>query len=287
MKSPLLSPRPQKKLKVGRDRDLEPRSSLKRNHLHVQTEKKSINGNARVKSTKKELGDMGGNVLTNKKCPNSEHKTRMQRPLTFTQKTEALKRAETFRSDKPFFSVVIQRSYLSNNSLHIPSKFAQEHIENKQGDVMLEVSKGRTWSATYNNGKLRSGWHKFAKDNNLKVGDACVFEMTNSIELSLKVSIYQALEVPSCSFSQVCTERLLENFTTERKKSILIRVGERQWHINLICDLQQEGSSSRRFSAGWTAFSRENNLKVGDACIFELIKRDDAVLDAHIFRCNS
>ena len=38
------------------------------------------------------------------------------------------------------------------------------------------------------------------------------------------------------------------------------------------------------FSVGWSSFAKENNLQVGDTCVFELIKRDDVVLKVSIFR---
>ena len=38
------------------------------------------------------------------------------------------------------------------------------------------------------------GWKAFAQDNNLrlKVGDVCVFELINGIEVAFKVAIFQA-----------------------------------------------------------------------------------------------
>jgi hypothetical protein len=43
---------------------------------------------------------------------------------------------------------------------------------------------------------------------------------------------------------------------------------------------------SGQFCRGWKLFWEENKLKGGDACVFELIKREDVVLNVHIFRCN-
>ncbi|RYR32293.1 hypothetical protein Ahy_A10g046883 [Arachis hypogaea] len=40
-------------------------------------------------------------------------------------------------------------------------------------------------------------------------------------------------------------------------------------------------------SSGWVSFARENNLKAGDICIFELVYREGAELDAHIFLRNA
>jgi hypothetical protein len=78
---------------------------------------------------------------------------------------------------------------------HIPSEFGKRHLldlDNKQGDIHLRLLNGKVWQAKYRiriaNGVQRyemysSGWKEFAKDNNLKVGDACTFELlpTSSI----------------------------------------------------------------------------------------------------------
>ena len=36
--------------------------------------------------------------------------------------------------------------------------------------------------------------------------------------------------------------------------------------------------------AGWSAFVRENSLRVGDVCIFELTMMNNVVFKVHIFR---
>ncbi|KAJ1440371.1 DNA-binding barrel domain superfamily [Sesbania bispinosa] len=93
----------------------------------------------------------------------------------------ALNRAETFRSKNPSFIVVMKPSYVD------------------RGILVLD---GRTWhgryifrkAGKYSNVQITSGWKKFASDNNLKEGDACLFELTKSQQLSLKVLIFRVGE---------------------------------------------------------------------------------------------
>lgn len=54
---------------------------------------------------------------------------------------------------------------------------------------------------------------------------------------------------------------------------------EKHWRVRFIY-----GSNRNRISEGWGAFSMENNLEVGDVCVFELIASKDVVLKASIFR---
>ncbi|KAK4596415.1 hypothetical protein RGQ29_014447 [Quercus rubra] len=48
---------------------------------------------------------------------------------------------------------------------------------------------------------------------------------------------------------------------------------------------ERRGGSSCVVSTGWSAFVRENGLRVGDVYVFELIMRDGVVLNVHIFKC--
>lgn len=84
-----------------------------------------------------------------------------------------------------------------------PAKFFMEHIPGYRsgGDIDLYESNERFWSARYRFGiysrklqvKINSGWKIFAQDNNLKVGDVCVFELTTKVDrVSFRVVIFRA-----------------------------------------------------------------------------------------------
>ena len=69
--------------------------------------------------------------------------------------------------------------------------------------MILQASGGRKWTVKYKSRKpnyrceiaeLCRGWREFARDNNFKVGDVCVFELIKGNEISLKVSIFRATE---------------------------------------------------------------------------------------------
>lgn len=65
-----------------------------------------------------------------------------------------------------------------------------------------------------------------------------------------------------------------------KTQSIMLQNADRFWPVKLI---SSSDSTRASFSAGWRVFSRENAIEVGDACVFELIKRN--VLNVTIFRC--
>ncbi|XP_065871967.1 B3 domain-containing transcription factor VRN1-like [Euphorbia lathyris] len=105
-----------------------------------------------------------------------------QREKAHEPKAKAVHRASfSFQSENPSFRIVMQPSYVHT----IPSSFARKYLR-KNGDAILNVLDGRTWSIKYfsyiNCGSeitriKNSGWKKFAEDNGLGVGDVCIFEL--------------------------------------------------------------------------------------------------------------
>ncbi|KAK6258455.1 hypothetical protein SCA6_012929 [Theobroma cacao] len=121
-------------------------------------------------------------------------------PLSSHEKARAMLRASSFRSENPFFKVVMQPAYLGARcSVNIPYKFAKRHVDEKEDRVILQVSDGRRWIVKFSVKVTNSGqrkarfydtWRAFAQDNNLEVGDVCVFELINRDETSFEVSIF-------------------------------------------------------------------------------------------------
>ncbi|XVF17764.1 hypothetical protein REPUB_Repub10bG0151900 [Reevesia pubescens] len=131
---------------------------------------------------------------------------------TPTDKERAFIRASAFKSANPFFTVVMQPSYvLTSGSLSIPYQFAKRYFK-KNGEVILRVSDGRTWIVNYKR-KVCSlsakaifhshSWRAFVLDNNLKVGDICVFKLIKENGNLLEVVIFSAADIASCSSSKL------------------------------------------------------------------------------------
>ncbi|GMN29831.1 hypothetical protein TIFTF001_002576 [Ficus carica] len=101
------------------------------------------------------------------------------------------------------YKVVIKPSHVGNYyNMCLPRKFANEFLKRKSQDAVLKLKDGGTWPVKFSGcrrdeicrsarfGKI--GWEKFARDNNLKVGDTCIFELINGNKMSFKVSILKA-----------------------------------------------------------------------------------------------
>ena len=80
----------------------------------------------------------------------------------------------------------------------IPFRFAKTHFKEDNSEIVLQHSDGRTWTVCCRikifsqRAYFNIRWNAFVQDNNLKVGNICVFELIKSAELVVKVSIIRA-----------------------------------------------------------------------------------------------
>ncbi|XP_058751124.1 B3 domain-containing protein At4g01580-like [Vicia villosa] len=114
-----------------------------------------------------------------------------------------LERAKSLKTCNPFFVLVMHASYIEHHSgLNIPSEFGRKHfdLDKKKGEIYFQVlDNDRVWSAKYSIGmkldttqvrfQLSRKWREFVKDNNLKVGDVCNFELIHKTNMTFQVHI--------------------------------------------------------------------------------------------------
>ncbi|KAG0473102.1 hypothetical protein HPP92_014959 [Vanilla planifolia] len=92
----------------------------------------------------------------------------------------------------PYFTSIMSKSQVqSPYLLVIPNSFNKSLPRANVAAVL--VCGGKTWDIKYcGDCSLRrfgSGWKKFAKDNDLKIGDGCIFELMDNKELKFRVQI--------------------------------------------------------------------------------------------------
>ncbi|KAI9118767.1 hypothetical protein K1719_010212 [Acacia pycnantha] len=167
--------------------------SLPKSHVVSETNHGQYQGTEFQKSTnavelkfpmKEPEDDIG--VRISSTCLNSEH--RRKRALTTLEKIRAINSPSSFKSEYPFFMVIMQPAYVRHKChLVMATKLAKTHLEKKHGIVQLEARDGRTWPVKYTIPTIKDGWEKFVMENGLKVGQVCIFEM---ISRMFKVRIF-------------------------------------------------------------------------------------------------
>ncbi|XVF45210.1 hypothetical protein PTKIN_Ptkin02bG0186700 [Pterospermum kingtungense] len=124
---------------------------------------------------------------------------RRRRDVTAEEKQTAFRAAAMFTPNNPFCRIILRPSYVYKGVvLHIPRCFSQRYLNGVDGIITLQVSEEKKWpvQCVYANGSLKfsKGWAEFVLDNNLDEGDVCVFELINTKEIVLKVTIFRILE---------------------------------------------------------------------------------------------
>ncbi|XVF41606.1 hypothetical protein PTKIN_Ptkin01aG0292800 [Pterospermum kingtungense] len=110
---------------------------------------------------------------------------------------KALEKASKFRSNHLVFKVVIKAGFLQDGYPIAPKSFCKEYIKCIPQDVTLKVEE-KLWPIRIRlsnrferAAKLGTGWRAFAAENNLQVGNVCVFEMIKRKNIVLEVSIFR------------------------------------------------------------------------------------------------
>ncbi|XP_062102209.1 B3 domain-containing protein LOC_Os12g40090-like [Humulus lupulus] len=139
----------------------------------------------------------GNGRLTTRPTPKKK-----QPHFSVIEKAKLLERVH-FKSEYPFFKIVIQPSYVdSRHGLNVPLNFAMTQL--KEGAAILSILNGGSWPIQFQmrhiktNGEMRAdfrcGWIEFVRDNDLKVGDVCIFELLNKSDNLFRVSIVRAAD---------------------------------------------------------------------------------------------
>ncbi|KAI0500331.1 hypothetical protein KFK09_018543 [Dendrobium nobile] len=95
---------------------------------------------------------------------------------------------------KPYFTSIVSERHIRDFILKFPSSF--HHFLPSSSTLVVLYCRSNEWvvkCCVYDHKKqLENGWEKFAVDNNLRIGDGCVFELMNfkeSYPLKFKVQI--------------------------------------------------------------------------------------------------
>ncbi|KAL1833940.1 hypothetical protein ACET3Z_003591 [Daucus carota] len=241
------------------------------------------------------------------------------------KKDPAIAAAKDFKSEKPYFIVSMTPSHIKGSSgMHITKTFEEVYKKwMKNVEVILEVG-GKTWpvfsyfNLSNDRCALRHGWADFARDNSLKVGDVCVFELINPSKKLLKVHISNNIHQVNQKALQVTSEAevsakafrsenpffkinmrpsyvdgrclsvpkifVTTHITRDHCNVILQSSDGRSWPVK--CTTSRSYRTAARFTSGWRNFAHANSLAVGDVCVFELISHSKKLINVSIFPLN-
>ncbi|KAL6654149.1 hypothetical protein ACP70R_007614 [Stipagrostis hirtigluma subsp. patula] len=117
--------------------------------------------------------------------------------LSKPQKKIVEKRARAIQSEVPIYVAVMKNSNIGMAQrwmLAIGTRYASVHLPARGQTVVLQCRR-KTWEVKmmFHDGRrwfFNGGWPKFARDNGLRVGDVCLFELKkNESKLTMRVHI--------------------------------------------------------------------------------------------------
>ncbi|KAJ8628167.1 hypothetical protein MRB53_021474 [Persea americana] len=76
------------------------------------------------------------------------------------------------------------------NNLSIPSYFVRKYLSKGKASISLIDPKGRPWLVILlctSRGSFSGGWIAFSLDNNLREGDACMFELVGKCRMRVHI----------------------------------------------------------------------------------------------------
>ncbi|XVF36204.1 hypothetical protein REPUB_Repub19eG0038100 [Reevesia pubescens] len=106
------------------------------------------------------------------------------------------KAARSFASGFPNFVRIMRKFNISGSyTLKIPYKFSKAYLPYCKTEVVLRNVQGKCWTVnSVPDSKGRTvhtfcgGWMAFVRDNDIKMGDICIFELVNKCELRVHIS---------------------------------------------------------------------------------------------------
>ncbi|XP_074377324.1 B3 domain-containing protein LOC_Os12g40080-like [Apium graveolens] len=99
-------------------------------------------------------------------------------------------------SEFPAFKKVMRPVFVKPGGyLHLPLDFTKMHLEESRRQVKIEAPE-KTWTIGLARDRclrrLTKGWCKIVREKALKVGDVCVFQLTNTKDYTLKLTVFSS-----------------------------------------------------------------------------------------------
>ncbi|KAL9258854.1 B3 domain-containing transcription factor VRN1-like protein [Drosera capensis] len=115
-------------------------------------------------------------------------------------KEAVVRKVKAFRSKLPSFLIVMRPSYVINKcGVRIPSSYGRKFLAKKvyKSTALHPVGSIKLWRVGYAiegrllHMKFTWGWNEFARENHLKIGNVCVFEMMQGGHNHYRVHIFR------------------------------------------------------------------------------------------------
>uniref|UniRef100_A0ACD5ZYH1 Uncharacterized protein n=1 Tax=Avena sativa TaxID=4498 RepID=A0ACD5ZYH1_AVESA len=128
--------------------------------------------------------------------------SRFAQRLTSKEKNE-LFRSASIQLDNPVYVTILQKTHLGRkNMMTIPTKFGAKHLEKRSHDILLvRPNRKAEWCIWYyyressTPGFTCRNWVKFVRNNKLRKGDVCLFELMKGVsKVTMTVHVFRKVD---------------------------------------------------------------------------------------------
>ncbi|XP_010525640.1 PREDICTED: B3 domain-containing protein Os11g0197600-like [Tarenaya hassleriana] len=146
---------------------------------------------------KRKLGSSKSKTVKVSKCASDKSESNGS-SLRFMLALDEQKAAQSFTSAFPNFVRIMRKFNISGSyTLKIPHQFSMAYLPHSKAEIILRNSRGESWtvnSVPDSKGRMVhtfcGGWMAFVRDNDIQMGDTCIFELTRECEMRVHISRY-------------------------------------------------------------------------------------------------
>nr|XP_040246040.1 B3 domain-containing protein Os03g0620400-like [Aegilops tauschii subsp. strangulata] len=143
--------------------------------------------------------------------------------LTSAQKEVVKQKVQSIHSEIPIFVAVMSKTNVDSGFFLTFSRYYANKYLGEEPQMSLQLL-GKKWGVRFLDHRcdrrLGSGWRQFAEENNLKMGDICLFELLSNQKRTMEVYI-----IPANDYNYRQVSRMM--WTRKRSKVVQRRCRER------------------------------------------------------------
>uniref|UniRef100_A0ACD6A6Z2 Uncharacterized protein n=1 Tax=Avena sativa TaxID=4498 RepID=A0ACD6A6Z2_AVESA len=170
--------------------------------------------------------------------------------LNTLQKEEVDEKVQSIHSDNPKFVAVMRNFNVTGTfTLTLSKQYVKTYVGDKERSICLQRL-GKTWEVHFSSSpevkRIVGGWRKFVQENDVEVGDICIFELLEIYEIcTMEVHIIHAKDFRRPSHLRVEERRKDATKTVEHSHSRSQLVQMQSPSVDREIQVQRDNSSQR------------------------------------------
>ncbi|XP_037419001.1 putative B3 domain-containing protein Os08g0325100 [Triticum dicoccoides] len=143
-------------------------------------------------------------------CETSRYTLGWNTRLNPAQKKKVDQKVEHIPSDNPTFVAMMSKCNVTGTfTLSVPKQYVKRHVGDTERNICLQCL-GKRWEVQFGGRpeekRIISGWRRFVKDNDVEMGDICIFELLKKCKTcTMEVHIIHTKDIDTPS--KICQQR--------------------------------------------------------------------------------